>query len=622
MPTGYCGKILYVDLGAGTTRVEERDDRFYRSLLGGWGLVAQELLTGAPRGVEPLAPESPLVFATGVVTGAPIPGSGRHAVGAKSPLTGGFGEADAGGFWGVELKRAGFDAVVVTGQAQTPVFLWIKDGEAEILDAAHLWGRTTAEVQQEIHTQLGDPKIRVAQCGIAGENGVRFACIINELNRAAGRCGLGAVMGAKRLRAVAVRGSGTVAVADPDAARKIMAAVAGSRERWAGFHEHGTGGGVMHLNEIGRLPTRNFQSGTFEGAERISGTTMTETLLVGRDSCFACPIGCKRKVASDGAYKIDPAYGGPEYETLGAFGSTCGVDDLEAVAYANQLCNAYGMDTISCGVTIAWAMECFERGLLGAADTGGLDVRFGDASGMVDLVERIARRDGFGDVLAEGSLRAARRVGRDTERFVVHVKGQELPMHDPRFQFGLGIGYATSPTGADHMHNFHDAELESDAGVEALRPLGFHVDPLDRQSLPPEKAAIAAAAINLQVAKNCMGVCMFMPYRVDRLTDVLRAVCGWDMTALEVHRAGERALAMARLFNAREGMTGRDDAPPPRFAEPLLVRGENGGHIPEEELRAAIDLYCRVHGWDPESGAPTDAKLSELGIAWARSDDA
>jgi aldehyde:ferredoxin oxidoreductase len=617
MPHGYCGKILYVNLTDGTTTIEEPTEDHYRMYLGGWGLVAHELLKRAPKGVDALAPENPLVFATGVASGTPIPGSGRHAVGAKSPLTGGFGEADVGGFWSVELKRAGFDAVVITGASEEPVYLWIKDGEVEIRDAGHLWGKKTADVQEAIRGEHADEKIRVIQCGIAGENLVRFACVISDVNRAAGRTGLGAVMGSKRLRAIAVRGTGSVGIADPDGAKEVVDYVVGLRERWGNFHEHGTGGGIVGMNEVGRLPTRNFQEGKFEGAEKIAGTTMTERFLVGTDTCHACPIACKRAVKSDGEYKVDPVYGGPEYESLASLGSICGVDNLEAVIYANQLCNAYGLDTISTGVTIGWAMECFERGLLTAEDTDGLDLRFGDHRAMTQLVEQIARRDGFGDLLAEGSLRAARKIGRDSVQFAVQAKGQELPMHDPRWQFGLGIGYATSPTGADHMHNFHDSGLESDAGAARMRAYGIFTEPMERTTLPTAKAVLAATLIRAQVMKNCIGVCMFLPYRLSDFRRIASAVTGWDVSDFELLRIGERALAMARLFNAREGLTPADDEHHPRLTQPLMLAGEEGASIPVEQMRDAVDLYYELQGWDKATGAPTQAKLLELSLGWA-----
>jgi aldehyde:ferredoxin oxidoreductase len=344
---------------------------------------------------------------------------------------------------------------------------------------------------------------------------------------------------------------------------------------------------------------------------------MTERFLIDTDTCHACPIACKRVTRVDGEYQVDPAYGGPEYESLASLGSICGVDHLEAIIYANQLCNAYGMDTISTGVTIGWAMECFERGLLTTDDTGGLEPRFGDHRAMTELVERIARRDGFGDLLAEGSLRAARTIGRDTERYAVQAKGQEFPMHDPRWQFGLGVGYATSPTGADHMHNFHDSTLASEAGAARMKSFGVFTEPLERTTLPAVKSVLAATVIRAQVMNNCVGVCMFLPYRLSHFRRIVESVTGWDVTDLELLRVGERALAMARLYNAREGFTAADDTHHRRFTEPLMLAGEEGAAIPEEQMREAVDLYYDVQGWEKETGAPARWKLHELSLDWA-----
>ena len=616
MPNGYTGKTLRVDLTTREITLEETNEVYHRQYLGGWGFIAHELLKNSPQGIDPYDPKNPLIFATGVATGTPIPGSGRHAVGAKSPLTNGFGEADVGGFWGTELKRAGFDAVIVTGKSPAPCYLWIKDDAVEIRDAADLWGKETADVEDAIRSTHDDKKIRVIQCGIAGENLVRFACVINDVTRAAGRTGLGAVMGSKQLKAIAVRGSTPPVLADKDKAREIMEYVTGLRERWAGFREHGTGGGILGMQEVGRLPTRNFQEGKFEGAAEIAGTTMTEKYLVGRDTCHACPIGCKRVTESDGEYKVSRKYGGPEYETLASLGSICGVSNLEAVLYANQLCNAYGMDTISAGVTIGWAMECFERGLLTTEDTGGLELKFGNHQAMITLLEQMARREGFGDTLAEGSLRAARAVGRDTEQYAVQAKGQEFPMHDPRYQYALGIGYATSPTGADHMHNFHDSGLEGEAAVQQMRSRGSFVEPMERTTLPDAKVALAATSIRYQVMKNCIGICMFLPYQQKHFQDIVQATAGWEAGDLELMRVGERALALSRIYNAREGLTPADDTHHPRFTQPLMLEGEEGGAIPAEDMKHALDLYYEMQGWDRETGAPTRAKLIELGLEW------
>jgi aldehyde:ferredoxin oxidoreductase len=617
MPNGYNNKILRVDLTTGGIEVEEPGERFFRTYFGGWGLIAYYLLKELKLGANPLGPDNILIFAAGVVTGAPAGGSGRSAMGAKSPLTGGFGEGDVGGFWGVELKRAGWDGIIVTGQADKPVYLWIEDDQVEIRDAAHLWGKETAEVEAALKEELGDERIRVAQCGVAGENLVRYACVINDITRAVGRTGMGAVMGSKKLKAVAVRGNDQVEIADRDQVRQVANWLRENyKGTWAlGLQENGTDNGLMSLSNAGGLPTRNFQEGSFEGAEKLTGRTMTDTILVGRDTCFACPITCKRKVQATGRYEVDPIYGGPEYETVGALGSCCGIDDLEAVAYGNQLCNAYGLDTISTGVTIAWAMECFERGLLTGEDTGGLDLHFGNAEAMVTLVERVAHREGFGDLLAEGSLRAAKMIGRDTERYAMQVRGQEIPMHEPRVKFALDLGYATSPTGADHMHNIHDDGYQSEGGIRGVLSLGV-LEPMRFDYLGPEKVRLAKYHIDWQVFHNCLGLCMFMPYSREHIRDIVQGVTGWNSSLFELMKVGERALAMARAFNYREGFTPKDDVAHWRFSTAFESGPKEGVKVPAEDIAEALDFYYEMRGWDEETGAPTAGKLYELGIGW------
>jgi len=533
MSFGFCDKVLHVNLSNREIRVEEPGERFFRTYFGGWGVIAHYLLKELEPGGDPLGPDNVLVFAAGVMTGVPVGGTGRSAVGAKSPLTGGFGEADVGGFWGAELKRAGWDAIVITGCAEKPVYLWIRDGEVEIRDGAHLWGEKTADVEKILKQELEDNRIRVAQCGLAGENLVRYACVIHDVRHGAGRTGLGAVMGAKNLKAIAVRGTGQVQVADGDRVSPLADWLRGQQEQWVSFQEHGTSGFLAYLDELGMLPTRNFQEGSFEGAERITGRRMTETILVGRETCFACPITCKRIVKVTGGYEVDPVYGGPEYETVAALGSCCGIDDLEAIVYANQLCNAYGLDTISTGVIIAWAMECFERGLLTVEDTGGLLLNFGNAEAMTRLVEQIARRQAFGDLLAEGCQGAAQQIGRGTEKYAMQIKGQEIPMHEPRAKFALNLGYVTSPTGADHMHNIHDRQYTSERGIQSVQPLGI-LGPLSTDDLGPAKVRLTKYHIDWRVSYNCLGMCMFMPYSKEQMRDVVQGVTGWNTSLFEM----------------------------------------------------------------------------------------
>ncbi|HUV90384.1 MAG TPA: aldehyde ferredoxin oxidoreductase N-terminal domain-containing protein, partial [Anaerolineae bacterium] len=414
MAYGYCGRVLHVDLGTGKVEVEEPAEAFYRKYMGGSAMGTYYLLKHTPPGVDPLGPENTLSLMVGVLTGAPISGQSRVCATARSPVTNLIGDSQAGGFWPAELKAAGFDGIVVHGRAEQPVYLWVHDGEAELRDAAHLWGRFTADVEDTIREELDDRRIHVLQCGPAGEQGVRFGALINYANRANGRTGMGTVMAAKNLKAVAVRGHGRPEVADPQALKELA--------RWGVDHFEKSdvyGLGMLGTAEIvnsqsrgGGLPTRNWSSGTFEGAQAISGHAMRDTILKERDTCFGCIVRCKRVVeVTEGPFPVDPRYGGPEYETLATLGSYCGVSDLAAVARANQLCNMYGMDTISCGATVAWAMDCFERGLITAQDTDGIELRFGNAEALVQMVERIGKREGLGRVLGEGSARAAQALG-------------------------------------------------------------------------------------------------------------------------------------------------------------------------------------------------------------------
>ena len=373
MNNGCNGKILRVDLSRDHIQVEEPEEEFYRTYFGGWGFVAYYLLKEVPPGVDPLSPENKLIFAPGPLTGSPIAGASRNAVGGKSPLTGLFGEADVGGWWNAELKRAGYDAIIVEGRAEKPVYLWIQDGEVEIRDAAHLWGKTTKESQAMIRKELDDNRIRTAQIGLGGENMVRYACVINDLKHAAGRTGMGAVMGSKNLKAIACRGHQAPKMAHRKAVDEIRKWFAANyMELNEGLAKYGTGFNLQGSSDGGGLPTHNFRDGVFEGAQQISAETVLETLGLPMEGCYACPVRCKKVVAAKEPYKVDKIYGGPEYETLAALGSCCGVDDAVAVSKGHELCNAYGIDTISAGVSIAFAMECYEKGLLTAEDTGGV----------------------------------------------------------------------------------------------------------------------------------------------------------------------------------------------------------------------------------------------------------
>ncbi len=614
-PGGYTGKILRVNLTDRQTSIEEPDARFYREYFGGTALIGYYLVKELEPGIDPLGPKNKLIFTAGVISGVPAAGCGRSGVGAKSPLTGGWGDAQAGGFWPAELKRAGWDAIIFEGKADKPVYLWIKDDQVEIRDAAHLWGKTTAEVDSQLKEELGDKRVRVTQIGPAGEKLVRLAAIANDINRYYGRCGLGAVMGSKMLKAIAVRGSNSLKVANQEKVREIAAATADVIKRFmGGFASFGTAGGVGGLNAMGILPTKNFQEGQFDGFEKITGQAMAETIMVDTDNCTACPVNCKRVVEVGPPYNVERVYGGPEYETIGSLGSLCGIDDLKAIAHGNQTCNALGLDTIGTGTTIAFAMECFENGILTEKDTGGIELKFGNAEAMMKMVEMIGRREGLGDILAEGAKRAAEKIGGGASQYAMHIKGQELPMHDPRGKVGLGMGYAVSPTGADHMHNIHDVEFMR--VNPTMSALGIQ-EPLDPFDLGLSKVRSFWYLVNWQHFKNCAITCMFLPYDPNRMAELISAVTGWNTNAWELEKVGERALALARLFNAREGLTAKDDFVPERLYTGVSSGPRQGKGLDREAFQAAIKSYYGMAGWDAETASPTADKLAELDLAWA-----
>jgi len=618
---GYNGKILRVNLSNGTTTVETPDEDFYKLYVGGVGFIAYFLLKELKGGEDPLGPENKIIFAGGPVTGATIAGA-RHSIGAKSPLTGAFGSAEAGGFWGHEMSRAGFDAIIVEGKADKPVYIWVKDGKAEIKDAANVWGKEIVEADKIIRQELGDDLVRIASCGIAGENMVRFASVMNDGRDAAGRTGMGAVMGSKNLRAIAVRGSGNVEPANPAGIRAMANHL---RNSFANapygmiLSQMGTGGmlGSM-INSMGDLPTHNYQEDVFEHANKITGTAFGPA-IVKKEGCFACPIRCKMEVSIGEPWNVDVAYGGPEYEGLAALGSLCLVSDINAVAKANERCNAYGMDVISCGSTIAFAMECFEKGALSEKDTGGVKITFGDAQALVKAVEMIARKEGFGATLSEGVARAAKAIGKGAEKFAIHVKGEEVPMHVARVQQGMGLGYALSPTGADHVHNFMDmgaADQGSMPGtVYDLLGIG---KAKEMWVLDDEKAQLTVTGQQWAFVLDTLVMCMFptMVFTPPQLVKIVNDATGWKLNVRGLIQIGERALTMARLFNNREGFTKADDMLPERFFTPLPSGPFQGMAVNREAFDKAVGTYYQLMGWD-KAGKPTKAKLEELGVGWA-----
>jgi len=615
LPFGYNGKRLVVDLTNMEIRSEEPDEVWYRKHLGGMGSVAYHLLSTVEAQTDPLGPDNVLIMSTGVITGAPFSGSGRNAVGGKSPLTGGFGEADAGGFWNAELKHAGFDEIIFKGKASEPVWLWINDGEAELRDGSSLWGLEVGECQDEMREATGEPQAKTALIGPAGERMVRIACVINDLSHVAGRSGMGAVMGSKNLKGVAVRGRNPPELADPDRVKELARSLVKRVETEArGLHEYGTGAAMDAYAKTGNLPTRNFRDGDWPHAREIDAIAIKEKHRVGMGTCYSCAVRCKKEVELVEPYRVERRYGGPEYETLGALGSDCGVSDLPAICKANELCQRYGIDTIGAGTTIAFAMECYEEGIIDDETTGGVKLNFGDAEAMLKTVELIGKREGIGDILAEGSRRASRVFGEESRRYLVEVKGQEAPMHEPRLKRGLGLGYAVSPTGADHCHNLHDTVMNA-RSYDSLRPLGIYEE-VPVYSLGPDKVRLFRSQMQMRVLANCLSVCQFPPWRFIEYRDLVQAVTGWDISMHELVQVAERALALARIFNLREGFTREDDWLPPRFFQPQTSGALSETSVDPDELRKAIDTYYEMMGWD-ENGAPTEGTLYRLSIGWA-----
>jgi aldehyde:ferredoxin oxidoreductase len=611
---GYMGKLLRVNLESKKISIEEPDDSYYKHYLGGRGIIIHTLLTEVPSHADPLGPENKLIFATGPLTGHKFIGTGRSAVGSKSPLTGGYGEAMAGGLWGVELKRAGYDAVIIEGKAKEPVYLWVKKDTVEIRDAAKIWGlevrKATEWFQGDIHEKI----YRSAVIGPGGENQVRYANIIADYTHSFSRCGLGAVMGSKRLKAVVVKGDKLPLAADKETIRMLNR---GMEERYTSspFIKYGTGSRMRSLEEVGNLPIRNHSGGRFPNVKKIDAIALMTKFGVGMEGCFNCPIRCKKKIRiEEGPWEIDPVYGGPEYETLASFGSNLLIDDIKAICKAHEMCNRFGLDSISTGATIAFAMECFENGILNLKDTDGVQLNFGNAEAMITMVEKIAYREGIGDLLAKGSKKAAEVIGKGSIKYAMQVKGLEVPYHDPRYKQGLGLHYSIHGKGANHTTGVLD---------DLLPLLLEDWDSLNVSELiPPYELSTRKVRMAFELGfwaelPHYLGYCIFMPWRVVEVRDAVSAITGKPATTWGLMKAAERGITMMRVFNLREGFTRDDDKLPDRFFTSPSEGPLKHIRVEPDTLKKCQEIYYQMMGWD-NRGVPTKGCLAALDLEWAR----
>ncbi|MCL4530960.1 MAG: aldehyde ferredoxin oxidoreductase family protein, partial [Chloroflexi bacterium] len=626
MPFGYNGKILHLDLTRGTMEVETPPESFYRKYMGGSAMGLYYILKEMPKGADALSPENVLTLMCSVTTGAAISGQSRINANAKSPISGAIGDSQAGGYFPAELKFAGFDGLVIKGKSPKPVYLSIIDGKPELHDAAHLMGRITGEVDDILRKEFGDDKIEILQHGPAAEHGVLFSSLVNMSSRHNGRTGMGLVMASKNLKAVVVRGRKKVDLADAKgvtALNRIGPKEVPNNPDMDGLAKYGTASVVMPQNSMGTLPTHNYNEGQFESCEPISGEKMAETILKDRETCYACVVRCKRIVEiKEGAYKVDPYYGGPEYETLGTFGSYCGISDLAAIAYANQICNQNGVDTIACGATIAFAMECYEKGIITKEQTGGLELKFGSAEAMLETLNQIVTNSGpLGKVLSQGSERAAKMWGNGADECLITVKGAEAPAHMPHAKRSLGLIYAVNPFGADHQSSEHDWMIEegmaSDLYMGRLALMGMP-DKLTPLSLDKAKVKFAWLTEVFYSTLDTVELCQFVwgpawtLYGPKETADMVKAVTGWDVTLDELMAVGMRRLNLMRTFNAREGVDRKADKLPKKFFKALGGSGPTAGMaLTHEEMDSAIDEYYRLAGWTAD-GVPTREALKQL----------
>ncbi len=630
-PKGYTGNLLRVDLSTGKVSTERLDPKVLRAYIGGRGLNIRYLYKEVPPGIDPLSPENKLFFSVGPCNGTMLSGSQRISIGSKSPLTGFLGDSNSGGDIGAELKYAGYDMLIVEGRAEKPVYLWIRDDVVEIRDAAHLWGRTTFETRRIVEREVGDADACLAMIGPAGENQVRFAGIMMDIGRASGRSGMGAVMGSKNLKALAVRGSGGVTVADPAA---LGALIKEDHRNWrtgldGQAHEAITQYGVtlawVPMQMFGILATRNFQGGPFE--ENMLVALAENQFIAKQKACVSCALGCNHSyILKDGPYA--GTYGeGLELVHL-VEGPRMGVEDMGLMLKIGSVTDGLGMDIIDGSAMVAFALECFQRGILTLRDVNGLKMEWGDADSILGLLEMIARREGIGAVLADGPKKAAQQIGRGSEQYIMHAKGQAIVPRDPRGSKGWGLMFAVSSRGGCHVRAFMPEGYIQDEGMDGgiwppdcLERVKAYKDPLN-QLKEEGKPELVKFYEDYRAFQDSMELCRFSLYNIivdtqgkpvsEYMARIINAVTGWNYTGEEVMQTGERISNLERLFNLREGLTREDDSLPRRMQTEPMHSGEGAGEV--IGVQEMVDKYYEVRGWNKENGVPEVHKMQELGL--------
>ena len=613
---GYAGKILNVDLTTGTIKEEALPEKIYRDFIGGTGLGVRILYERMRHKVDPLGPENILGFVTGPLTATPTPGSGRYMVVTKSPLTGCWAEANSGGSFGPELKAAGYDAIFFSGIAPKPVYLLLSGGKAELKDASHLWGKNTSETDDMLQQELGKPPVKIACIGPAGEACSLISGIVNERGRVAARCGVGAVMGSKRLKAVAVRGDKKIPVADPEKLKSVRNEFY-KNIKTSRFQQNlsavGTGGGLSFLVRIGECPIKNYSlSGTdaMPTCTKLDSANMDKYKLKSY-GCHACPVRCGALVqVKEGPFATEGEVHRPEYETLASLGTMCLNDSVESVIRSNELCNLYGLDTISTGAAIAFAMECYEKGLITREDTDGLELTWGNAEAIVAVIEKMARREGFGAILADGVEKAAERLGKGSEKYAMHVHGQALPYHDPRVNPCQGTGYFADANPSHHMET--NATIALERGIPIGTDLALQTPKLEVYGDYRNKGPMYAKGAEFFQLFTCSGLCaLLLVQNTVPTAEFLAAVTGWDFSWAEGLKAGRRILTLRQAFNAREGLSPDDFKLPERLTAPASVGPSANIRIDFDSLKSG---YFAAMGWDLKSGRPYPQVLIELGL--------